>query len=178
MTDLPELNKMLAERLLGASPRDAWMAALIDGEGSICIYDATGKGKGRPDLTFRVAVASTDRRLLEVARAMSGGIGTLCDHRPATSRWRRTYVWYVPSQRAVGLLCRLAPLLIVKRVQAEIALAFGATLQPRRKLSSELRNFRRQLQSLMRRANERGPGRLAPSAARHELNRLVRQYHG
>lgn len=176
MTDLPELNESFAERLSRASPWDAWLAALIDGEGSICIYDATGKENNPPDLTFRVAIASTDRILLEVAQVISGGVGTLCDHRAATRTWRRTWVWYVPSQRAMGLLRRILPLLVIKQVQAEIALAFGRTLQPRKKLSSELQNFRRHLQSLMRRTNKRGPGRLEPSAARHELSQLVNQY--
>jgi hypothetical protein len=107
----------------------ARLAAYIDGEGSITIASVRG---ARPDsrrvMYVNVAVANTDIRLLEWLRNTFGGTISKFRHKSEHVKWAQAYVWTVGSRHASALLDRCLPYFIIKREQAEIALAFQRTI--------------------------------------------------
>lgn len=116
------------------SPLDwARLAAFIDGEG--CIRIATVKGNktsSRRVMYVEVTITNTDVRLVEWLGRTFGG--SVVPQRKSQTRpnWSSCFAWSVASRHATALLQRLLPLFIIKREQAEIALAFQATILPGR----------------------------------------------
>jgi hypothetical protein len=102
------------EKLL---PTDlAYIAAIIDGEGCICI--------SRHNIYFclRLSVCMVDRAAIDFILNKFGGV--ICA-RPVTATYRLRYDWRVYAQEA-GLILRLIlPYLKVKKQQANIAIAFA-----------------------------------------------------
>jgi hypothetical protein len=90
-----------------------WLAALIDGEGSIAIRDRR-RPSGRLDVA--VVIAQNDVRLLEVARDRAEA-GRIYKH-------VRSHVLRIERAEDVSrVLGEVTPMLIVKRDRAENALA-------------------------------------------------------
>jgi len=105
----------------------AYAAALIDGEGSIGIYFLVNpKYKLRGgQYQVRVTVTNTDPRMALWLQARFGGTITpgrsKVGHRPTTR-------WLVHTQKAAAMIALIRPYLITKGEQADVALAFRATL--------------------------------------------------
>lgn len=96
----------------------AWLAAAVDGEGSVLFLRARGKGKAAN--IIRVVVHNTNRPFVEEAHriAKAGRIGG-----PYLRTGRQPMFWWLcVNQQAAGVLRQIVPFLIIKRRHAEIAI--------------------------------------------------------
>lgn len=107
----------------------ARLSAFIDGEEHIAVlkYRTKDHARGfRFGYHLKVEVANTDPRLMVWLRRFEVGSFYLHKERPCKGRNRRTaYRWSVRSSEAVALLNRCLPFFVMKRDQAELAIAFG-----------------------------------------------------
>lgn len=144
----------------------ARLAAFIDGEGCITI----SKTKGYRVQYMKVFIANTDPRLMVWLRDNFGGT---VNGKPRTNREKHKpcYVWTVSSQMAWIILLCCMPYFIIKREQAEVALAFQRTMTRKRqwvdggpmRLPDDTLAFRNQcLDELKRLKEERIPLELKP----------------
>lgn len=106
-------------------------AVLIDGEGSISISKQKVTGARRTTKEFyhlRTFVCNTDPRMILWCQERFGG-SIRGKPREDRKRHRPCWQWTVVSQAAEDILARCLPHFIIKREQAEIALAFQKTMR-------------------------------------------------
>ena len=101
------------------------LAAFIDGEGSIRIATHSSK-KGNICLYLDMTVTNCDPRLINWLKTTFGGNTGARQHK--NERWAPGFYWNVACKVAENLLRECLPYFVMKREQAEIALAFAATL--------------------------------------------------
>ena len=104
----------------------AYIAGLIDGEGSICICKNVTK-TGKPSHILTVNIANTDRAMLDYVKNTMG-VGTVAA-RPTTRYLgtfgtKQQYQYSVTSTRALGFLAAIAPYLKLKRQRAALGILF------------------------------------------------------
>jgi len=104
------------------------LAAFIDGEGSISIKNLTTK-TGRYSQLF-VAIANTDPRLPMWCRDRFGGLlyGS-DDNAKKSNKQRRFWRWITHSAQAESIIRGCLPHFLLKREQAEVALAYRKTFR-------------------------------------------------
>jgi hypothetical protein len=105
----------------------ARLAAFIDGEGCIGIHEHKRKG-GRSTFYVRLEISNTDPRLAVWCKHTFGGSYQTAK-RPISPRARLKFPWGCVSKTATSLLRLCTPFLILKQEQADIALAFQATVK-------------------------------------------------
>jgi hypothetical protein len=110
----------------------AKLAVLIDGEGSIGISKQRPGKAQRHKVEFiyhmRTFIVNTDPRLILWCQERFGGS---ISGKPRADRknHRPCWIWTVVSRAAEDILDRCLPHFIIKREQAEIALAFQKTMR-------------------------------------------------
>jgi DNA-directed RNA polymerase subunit RPC12/RpoP len=95
----------------------AYLAGIIDGEGSIQIFDRTATRPGASRPSIRVSVANTHMPLL-VWIQESCGLGVICVQNggnPKIKTNKTCYSWGITSIAAVRFLVQVEPYLIEKR---------------------------------------------------------------
>lgn len=106
-----------------------WTAGIIDGEGSIEV--SITRVKHRPTgYRIGVRVGNTNVKMLEALQSMWGG-GITISRQNSKLGYRDFYVWTLLSLNAQALLVAVEPHLIVKRQQANIALALQRRIKGR-----------------------------------------------
>jgi len=126
----------------------AYLAGLIDGEGSIMLYR---RGVGA---AMRVTVANTNRALLDWC-AVTCGVGNIVAIRQRNAKHKPGGAWLVNSQAAASVLEQIRPYLVIKGEQADLAFAFQRKLKiPAEKAEKE---WQEQWRQRMRGMNARGP---------------------
>lgn len=99
----------------------AYLAGLIDGEGSICVLRHNGRG-GMKTFYPAISIAMTHRGVLDW---VSGLFALSVSDVPRSPQgWRNQHSFRIHGKRAVALCRRLLPYLRVKREQAALVLAF------------------------------------------------------
>lgn len=116
-----------------SSPTDidwARLAVLIDGEGYIGIGTAFSKKKkwARPYLYLDVRVTNTDPRIVDWCAATFGGKVYLNRRKEGQEKWSNAFHWAISCNKAEAILRGCLPYFLMKREQAEVALAFQATI--------------------------------------------------
>jgi len=119
-----------------------WAAGAVDGEGCIAIRTSRSVRSQRLQYGLYVAVSNTDPRMPSRLAEMFGGNVVLKD---ARHRQRPIYEWRVFSSKAALILQELRPYLVIKGEQADIAIAFAATLKRTGAHSQEVREAREQM---------------------------------
>jgi hypothetical protein len=104
----PEARQML-------DTEASWLAAVLDGEGSII------RDKNRPPSTVRIAVYNTYCPLLDRVQEVTG-TGKISQRDRGNPNHAVTYTWQCYGENARNLLEQMLPWLIVKRDKARIAL--------------------------------------------------------
>lgn len=107
----------------------AWLAALIDGEGSVMLIkraassSATNAMKNNTHYRARVAVYNTDKRLMD-ALVERTGIGRVYTHTraPKHNHKKTSYRWTMVAQDVRRLGPRLLPWLVCKQEQMVLLL--------------------------------------------------------
>lgn len=113
----------------------ARLAAFIDGEGCIKItsgYDHRRKGI-QHRYRFTVEICNTDPRLSQWCKQLWGGVIVYRDMK--NRRWKNSYSWLVSERRAEAITKRCLPYFVIKREQAEVALAYRATFKFQKTIS-------------------------------------------
>ena len=110
---------------------DAYTAGLVDADGSIIISRVNWKGENghkRPDHRVAVQVTNTHRPVLEqLVEEYGGSIANKPMTKGSFFTRRKHYNWSVAGVRAVSMLERLRPYLIIKADQAWMACEFWAS---------------------------------------------------
>ena len=157
----------------------AYIAGIIDGEGSIMITrSCSGYKRKTPSYTPRVKVGMTERHCLDFIVEHTG-IGTVTDegvrksHRDGCNR-KGFFQWQVHSLTNVPkFLEMIAPFLVLKRPQAELILMYCACFDKQKKcmdgVPDDVRAFREETYNKMRKLN----GRKAPATTKPRSNREV-----
>lgn len=105
----------------------AWLAGIIDGEGSIFVMKQRRKDRERDvNYILRISVQSTDPYMAKACRELAGGpvIFEQLDKRPNHSN---TLKWELSGRRAAHVLEEILPFLRVKHAQAHLAIEFQKT---------------------------------------------------
>lgn len=134
----------------------AYMAGIIDGEGTISIdYRFHRKNKSahkyhRPYLS----VPNTDKRLIDwIHQRFSGCIA----FRAAKNNSRALYEWHAKTSDLEKILNALLPYLFLKKEQAELILRIKKTIVlGTKKLSIETVSYREEITKRIRVLNSRG----------------------
>lgn len=108
----------------------ARLAAYIDGEGCIRIAGVKGATpRSRRVLYVEVTVSNTDARLTAWLKNTFGGSVHVNNRRLGNEhKWAPATAWVVGSKHASILLENALPFFIIKREQADVALAFQQTI--------------------------------------------------
>jgi hypothetical protein len=109
----------------------ARLAAFIDGEGCIRVSSRTGYlGRDRRNMCLQINISNTDPRLPQWLKETFGGGVYLRDHNHKLNvKWANCFSWIVSTHHARVILERCLPYFVIKRDQAEIAIAFQKTMQ-------------------------------------------------
>ena len=110
----------------------AWLAAAIDGEGTIGVYKchSASRNKERPySYTTHVSIANTDARFCLRALHITK-LGTVFQNYSNSRRAKHHKVYYIWNTSRVSFLCELLPYLIIKNEQARLAILAKQLLAP------------------------------------------------
>ena len=140
----------------------AYLAGIIDGEGTITIFHY--KRLNRYYLT--VEVYNNSKELIDWLINNFGG-----DSRPIHSasrliqtNWKITYVWRISNNETLNFLKAVYPYLLVKKEQCEIAIKFKETFLKREcPISKTTFEFRKSLYERIKPLNQRGSKTVPPS---------------
>lgn len=103
----------------------AMMAAYIDGEGCIATTIASTTKWKNPSLSIELSVHNTDPRLMDWCQKRFGGRIYKTVH--SRKDWMDSYGWKVSCKQAKEVLEQCLPYFIIKREQAELAIALEST---------------------------------------------------
>jgi hypothetical protein len=105
----------------------AWLAGIIDGEGSIFVMKQKRKDRIRDtNYILRISVQSTDPYMAHECRKIAGGPVIYEQHekRPNMSN---TLKWELSGKKAANVLQEILPYMRVKHAQAALAVDFQST---------------------------------------------------
>lgn len=134
----------------------AYVAGLIDGEGSIWLMESRGA------IYLQMQIKMGSKRAIELVRSVIGGNIYVYDdrypsYRSETGRTKQPqYGCRLSGRAVVDAIEELLPFLVVKFDQARVVLEFGKTLTERGKhLTAEQREIRKDCLLTMKRLNGR-----------------------
>ena len=141
---------------------DAYLAGILDGEGCVMISRKKSKrSRGGYAFALVVTVTNTCRPLLDHLCAVTG-FGNIAPHSDSRPNMKQAWIWSLWSNQAKSVLCRVLPFLVVKKLQAELAIKFAATIRSgigSKGLTKEELTERAQMYRTMRLLNRRGPNK-------------------
>jgi len=143
------------------APTDcAYLAGLIDGEGSICISEHGRSDRpGYKRRNIRLQIYNTNAVVLAWLQARFGG--TLYCVRSGSLKWKDQYSLTWAEEQIVDVLNSALPYLVIKREQADIALEYQAMKMPasagrKNGHSQEASEIYQRLFARLRQLNKRG----------------------
>lgn len=122
----------------------ARLAAYIDGEGNIFIKPY-GKARKSGGYYLQLNIVNTDPRLMIWLKKTFGANWRLRKQKKAKPHHKDSYLWIAIGSKAAELLRACYPYLVIKKEQADVALAFQATLKGTgvKKISNEIKELRK-----------------------------------
>ena len=148
----------------------AYIARIVDGEGSISLVKAIHKNRpvrkrnirslsnpnpGTSKQTFmRVNVSMTDRQIPEWLHSEFGG--SLSYRKYPDKNWADRCDWNIASNQALEFLKAILPYLRIKHVQAVIAISFQEDRKPHIQLGDIGKQADEILYNTIRQLNQRG----------------------
>lgn len=137
----------------------AYLAGIIDGEGSIMLWRSKIDPKRRGQFNLRVNVSNTSKALIEWLYNNFGGRFHEMNSpsRVKNTHWKKQYIWEVNRPDMLKFLNDIHEFLVIKREHCEIAIKFRQTFSKReRNLTEETFNIRLKLYEKMIHLNSRG----------------------
>lgn len=104
----------------------AWLAGIIDGEGSIVITRPRQSQQRGGTLYYRLQlrVAMTDKATITYIHELTEKCGFMGKHTPKNPKHRPDYKWSVQGEKLASILRRCLPFLHTKKYQALLAIEF------------------------------------------------------
>ena len=127
--------------------RSVYLAGIVDGEGSINLL---AKPKTQ-QIQLRLQVANTSTELIDWLQSNFGG--KVYEHKMHSTYHKQRYDWVVTGKEAKELIRLILPFLIVKKIQATLALDFPI-LTPGMQHNSVIHEIRNQMVAEMRELNK------------------------
>jgi hypothetical protein len=159
----------------------AWLAALVDGEGTVSIqrkesYESRAERGANPRCQSQhvpfLAIGNNDRELLDRCVEITGYGTVLVKREPGVDsrgiNSRRHYIWRLETDKAIAVLRDIYPYLIAKRRQAILANTLdlsnkaGRALRGNKALPAEEQERRELLKTLINACNQREDGIVLP----------------
>lgn len=137
----------------------AYLAGIIDGEGSIMLWKSKASPSLRGQFNLRVNITSTDKILIEWLYENFGGHCYECNapSRKANPHWKKQFIWTVARPKLLDFLKEIHPFLVIKKDRCEVAIKFRETFVGKgRYLTEEKFNLRLNLFEQMKHLNTRG----------------------
>ena len=137
----------------------AYLAGIVDGEGSIMLWKSEINPKKRGQFNLRVNVSTTDKCLMDwLYKNFGGTIYELnAPSRKAKPHWKQQYIWQVNRPDILQFLKNIHPFLVIKKERCGVAIRFRETFEKReRNLSKETFDLRLNLSNQMKHLNHRG----------------------
>lgn len=154
----------VAERIWGKAPvlnlseaQKAWLAALIDGEGTISIWRER-RPKNRSGVRYKAVVLVTNTNLALLDALYQCVDGYACTHnaRRANKKHKATFAVYVSRRAIRSLLEQIKPYLVAKRKQADLVLEFCRVMEATPMRASQNHDIFETLCAECQRLNQRG----------------------
>mgnify|MGYP001617584251 CR=1 FL=1 len=101
----------------------AWLAGILDGEGSIRIERPRGHKLGAIRIAVRMASLETIERCREITH-----VGSLYEP-PVPDNRQKLYQWQICGKAPIGVLRHCLPFMVTKQQQAQLALEYGELVQ-------------------------------------------------
>ena len=131
----------------------AYVAGIIDGEGSIDLYK-TSAAKEKPRYALRVAVGITNEWMPQFLKFNFGGSIHCIVH--STPKHKNCWLWVIQARQAGKFLSLIIPYLQLKRPHAELAISYQSRKHRCNYLSNEERVLDQADRILMKSYNKRG----------------------
>ena len=113
-----------------------YLAALIDGEGTITLFNAKSK-KGNKYRRLALTISNDDYKMLEWTMKIVG-VGKITQKRSCNRKYAVSYTYQLTSQQALDLITQIYPYLrTYKRERAQLVLGNYKKLTPRNGKYSE-----------------------------------------
>jgi hypothetical protein len=150
----------------------AYLAGIIDGEGTIYIQGRIKEGRNRFNYFPRFQVGNTDIKLINWLFDNFGGNRYTKDRSKHNPKWRTQYEWYTNPILLDQLLPLIIPFLVIKKEHAKIMFDFRQTfnLYPGRTGTPDsVQDYREECFHKLKLLNKRGiqiPSAVSPSALR------------
>lgn len=136
----------------------AYLAGLIDGEGTVSIVRLHSRGQGFEHYVASVEISNTDMRMIDwVAKRLGGSI--VANRRKVVAGHKVVYRIGLRNRLAEAVLREVMPFLVVKGRQAELVMELRARIRTngnRAKLTDGERGYRAHLYEECRKLNVRG----------------------
>lgn len=128
------MNRYFYERKDYSIDQIAYMAGIVDGEGSIYIGNFSSNPKtGSKYYQTNIEVTNSDKPLIDwIAFIFGGRIYTYTAKQTPKNSRRTYYRWIATGERVTHLTELLLPYLIAKKKQAEIMIKMRETYKPKR----------------------------------------------
>lgn len=126
----------------------AYIAGLVDGEGSVILY------MHREVVSVRLYIANTFRPVLEWL-TQTTGVGRVVAGRAETEKAKASWAWQCQSEAAETVLRQIRPFMRIKRAQADLAVETQERLRDPA-LKSD-RAWQGEYRQMMKAMNRRGP---------------------
>lgn len=115
----------------------AYLAGIVDGEGSICIYRVNPAKYNRyqnPAFRGVLNISNTRKELFDWIEKHFGNLNKSKKHRRSifkknSTHERYIYEWVIQGHRVLDLCKQLLPYLVLKKRQAEIMIEFRKTFE-------------------------------------------------
>lgn len=134
----------------------AYIAGIIDGEGSIMIArKRSARSRGGWTYALTASVTNTSRPLIDWLHQTTG-LGHIAPHFDARPENKSAWLWSLWSREAQSLIEQVLPFLLVKRQHAELGLRFQSTMRLNGGLTEEEWLERAKMHETMRLLNRRG----------------------
>jgi hypothetical protein len=125
----------------------AYMAGIVDGEGSITITDCS-RTQGRTFFSTSLGVVSTDKPLIDWIICVFGGhMGSYTPKQTPKNSRKKVYRWQVTGKNLETVLNLIYPYVVIKKREIEVMLAMRKTYNARgfcSKVDSEMLALRKQ----------------------------------
>ena len=126
------MNRYAYERKEYTVAQIAYMAGIIDGEGSIYIGNFSSNPKtGTKYYQTNIEITNTDKNLMDwISSTFGGRLNTYTAKQTPKNSRRTVYRWIATGERVTHLVEVLFPYLIAKKRQAEIMIKMRETYKP------------------------------------------------
>jgi len=118
----------------------AWLAGIVDGEGSIVVAY-----RGSSRIGMSLSVANTDQALIDKCHQIAE-CGSISDAAPRDATRKKQWQWQVHCHQAKGIINRILPYMVEtdKRRRAALALEFPCG-ERRKYVTEDMKRHRQQL---------------------------------